>query len=299
MLVAILTERPYLEVSHVANYAESLAARFDPIRNPARICPGQNTPIWQGNIIYVFHLTTRLEFTHVSHPNYYPATSHSTETMRVQIDVRADGTGVQTVTYEKTVALEGVALEQAGEACYGHYWGTARATSTVSLPAPVVSMDNTSVYVYPSYSPTPVVRESNWDSCWRGGDEGAGWAFLPPTGSTVSPYIQPWYHNGAFTTEDTSIVGRDRWANWLDGPGGNYVDKRTPVSTYGGEGYFTETSVRFTSYNLSREERDTPWLSQSVKDSLAESARYMKWYGHMLDAAALAALLTGAGLCSC
>ena len=223
---------------------------------------------WQGTITSSYHLTERWDYNFLSWPDKYPATSHNSETVRVRVFVQGDGTALQTVSYKKSVNYQ----NWFAGCGYGTYTGYVHGTSMVPVPAPVVNGEYIAT-MYDDSVTTITERVDEAQGCWP-----LGITQLPPVGTPVHIYIQWWYHNGAFTSDDTQIAGRDTWPTSADGPGGNFVDKVRDCSSSTAECTWTGTSARFTSFVLARGEhaqQDTPYLSQEWKDALTSSAYWL------------------------
>jgi hypothetical protein len=181
-----------------------------------------------------------------------------------------DGTAIQTTTYSETLKVTDYSMDTQFPFCYGDYQAEYFGSSTEIIPSIDVELNENYLDVfYPTNSLT-AYRTSEWDDCWE--TFGIGDSLSMDTSKVILEFTRPWFHQGAFTTDDLVVSGRDVWSEqtW---------NTETTTSR--------DIQTKFTSYRLTRE-KDNTWLPQWTKDYLTHHADVMQYGGFVLAAGEVA-----------
>ncbi len=217
-----------------------------PLSPKAPVRADSNTA-WRGTVVHSYaHSTIQA----IAPPTgtLPPTRYEQSVAFRMTLDVEGDQT---TVSYSETyVEYQWFKVNQP-EQCVGQMTLVFTYNQVVAAPVDVY-LDNRIVNLTGPYITFTPSKQSYFDPCWAAHGYDPGRSHYP-----LSEHLRPWEHGGAFSPADLVVIGRDRWLerNWDYPPGG-------PQSQ----------QIVFTSYNLTREDLDTPWLSQEWKDALNEAS---------------------------
>jgi len=160
------------------------------------------------------------------------------------------GTAQQITTYQ--VILRNYVWFHINEPteCFSVATYTTRGESTESIFPIIVYVDDAIIDVSYDEHYLPLTTEVDGNECyWLNGSP-------PVEPQPILWKYDRWYHQGSFSGEDLSIVGRDPY------PGFTYETEQ-------------DRQTRFTIYSLTRDQNDTQWLSQQDKEIFTESSEIL------------------------